>query len=304
VAAKITITNYIYETKEKKFEFIKQRIKKLDKRVIPLILIEIINICFNKDEKYIKKDEDDEDDKNLEEKKNKIEEENDLVNFNEMKKFIFNEFSNKLDNEDDIYNIISLLDCLAGKDKNGEKDDILNEKNENDKKNEEITNEFLKELITKNLFKKDEFFSANKNLKILLLYNLYEKGKIQKNKEDYFENIINLLDLIKFDIGGKIKKFKLEEFLKIEKSFIIKRLSLIKLIMPAFNPDDIYAYLKKTNDKINEDMKKLDYIKDNIILYYPQTYQDKIESIIEVKKNNQSKKLEDFRGGRIGELIK
>ena len=136
------------------------------------------------------------------------------------------------------------------------------------------------------------------------MYNLYQKGKIQKNEEEYFENIINLLDLIKNDIRGKIKKFKLEEFLKIEKSLIIKRLSLIKLIIPAFNPDDIYADLKKTNDKINEDMKKLDYIKDNIILYYPQTFQDIMESVMEINKNNQYKKLEDFRGEILGELIK
>ena len=128
--------------KKKKFEFIKQQIKKLNKKVIPLILIEIINICFNKDEKDIKKDEDDEDNNNLEEKENKIEEENDLVYFNEMKKFIFNEFSNKLDNEDDIYNIISLLDCLAGKNKNGEKDGILNRKNENDKKKKKLQMNF------------------------------------------------------------------------------------------------------------------------------------------------------------------
>ena len=105
-------------------------------------------------------------------------------------------------------------------------------------------------------------------------------------------------------LEGKSKKFKLEEFLKIEKSLIIKRLSLIKLIIPAFNPDEIYAYLKKTNDKINEDMKKLDYIKDNIILYYPQTFQDIMESVMEINKNNQYKKLEDFRGGILGELIK
>ena len=136
------------------------------------------------------------------------------------------------------------------------------------------------------------------------MYNLYQKGKIQKNEEEYFENIINLLDLIKNDIRGKIKKFKLEEFLKIEKSLIIKRLSLIKLIIPAFNLDDIYPNLKKTNDKINEDMKKLDYIKDNIILYYPQTFQDIMESVMEINKNNQYKKLEDFRGEILGELIK
>lgn len=53
-----------------------------------------------------------------------------------------------------------------------------------------------------------------------------------------------------------------------EKSFIIQRLSLFKLIIPIFNHEDQYANLKKTNDKINEDINKLKYIKDNIIICY------------------------------------
>ena len=303
IVAKLALINYTYETKDKKFEFIKERIKKLNKKVIPLIYIEIINQCFNKEDKVLKVE--DGEDSNSEEKENKIkEEEDENIDLNEMKNFIFGEFSNKLDNENDIDNIVNLIDCLEGKDKKKRKDDTINEKSENDNKNEEIINEFLKELISKNLFKKDEFFSSNKNLKILLLYKLYEKGKIQKNEEDYYENIMNLLAEIRKDIDGKIRKSKLEEFLKNEKSFIIQRLSLIKLIVQSFNPDEQYAQLKKINDKINEDINTLKYIKDNIILYYKESYQGIIERIIDVIKNNHYKKLEDFRGGRIGELIK
>ena len=301
VVAKIAIIDYVYESKEKKFDFIKKRIKRLDKRIIPLIFIEIINQCFNKEDKDDKKE--DEEDNNIEENENinKKEEEQDL-DFNEMKKYIFDEFTNKLDNENDIDNIINLIDCLEGKDKKKTKEGIG--KNEKDKKKEEMINEFLQQLISKNLFTKDEFFSGNQNLKISLLYKLYEKGKLQKNEEEYYENITNLLDTIKKDLEGEIKKSKLEEFLKNEQSFIKQRLQLIKLILEGFKPDEQYNLLKKRNDEINEDINKLKYIKDNIIIYFKDYYQDIIKRIIEVLKTNQNKKIVEYKGGRIGELIK
>ena len=210
VVAKIAIINYIYEVKDKKFDFINKRIKKLEKRIISLIFIEIINLCFNKEDKDDKKEE--EEDVNIDENENKIIEEEDKdIDFTEMKKLIFEEFSNKLENENDIDTIINLIECLEVKEKKRIEDNI-NDINEKDKEKEEMINEFLQNLISKNLFTKDEYFSGNKNLKILLLYKLYEKGKIQKNEQDYYENIINLLDNIKKDIEGDIKKSKLEEF--------------------------------------------------------------------------------------------
>ena len=97
VVAKIAIINYIYEAKDKKFDFINKKIKKLDKRVIPLIFIEIINRCFNKEDKDNKNEEEEEE--NADENENKIIEEEDKdIDFNEMKKLIFDEFSNKLEN--------------------------------------------------------------------------------------------------------------------------------------------------------------------------------------------------------------
>ncbi len=46
VVARIAILNYTYEVKGK-FVFFSKRIRKLA-TIIPLIFIEIINICFNK----------------------------------------------------------------------------------------------------------------------------------------------------------------------------------------------------------------------------------------------------------------
>jgi len=170
-----------------------------------------------------------------------------------------------------------------------------------------MINEFFQLLITKNLFTKDEFFLSKQNIKISLLYTLYEKGKIQKkekNEEDYYEKITVLIDAIKKDIEGDIKKSKLEEFLKNEPSFIKQRLCLITLLLEAFNPDEQYENLKKKNDEINEDINKLKFIKDNIIIYYREFYQDIIKRIIEVMKDNQNKKIIEYKRGKIRELIR
>ena len=238
VLAKLAIINYNYEIKEKKFYFIKKTIKKLDnKEIIPLIFIEIIKICFRKEDRDI--EDEDEEEENKDDDKEKIiveneeykdkydgkkhktaeheenkdddkehvfeENDNENIDYKEMKEFIFEEFVNKLNDEKDIENIIKLIDCLEGKDKKTE--DIIYQK---DKVKEKIVNEFLQKLMVKNLFTKEEFFSDKKNFKILLLCKLIEKGKIKKNEEVYYENITNLLDSIKKDIDGNIKKSKLE----------------------------------------------------------------------------------------------
>ena len=291
VVAKIAIINYVYETKCNKFVFIYKRIKKLDRMIITLIFIEIINQCYNKEDKHIKKEESKNGEIEIDEKDQDID-----IDYNEMKNFIFEEFSNKLDLELDIDNIINLLDCLEEKDK---RKDIMNSINGK----ETLVNQFLQKLVKKNLFTKDEFFSYNKNIKISLFYKLYEKGKIKKNEEEYYNRIIFLLDSIKRDIEGDIKKFKLEEFLKNDPSLIKQRLSLIKIIIEGFNPDEQYAELKRINDDINKNICELIYIKNNILIYFQDTYHDIIKRIIEVIKNNNQKTINYYRR-RIKDLMK
>jgi len=41
------------------------------------------------------------------------------------------------------------------------------------------------------------FFSGKQDNRILLLCELYEKGKIKKSQEEYYDKIISLLDLKK-----------------------------------------------------------------------------------------------------------
>ena len=70
----------------------------------------------------------------------------------------------------------------------------------------------MKKISEKNVFTKEEFFSGEPNIKISLLYALYEKEKIKWNIEKYYEKIIAQLQEIRGDIEDKIKKKKLEEF--------------------------------------------------------------------------------------------
>ena len=112
VVAKLAIMNYIYEPQEKKLEFINKRIKrKLEKKIITLIFFEIINLVYNKRNKDNKIEKGEE--KNSDEK-TEMEEEYENIDFNELKKFIFDEFSKKIENKNDIVNIIKLINCLEG----------------------------------------------------------------------------------------------------------------------------------------------------------------------------------------------
>ena len=64
--------------------------------------------------------------------------------------------------------------------------------------------------------------------------------------------------------------------------------------------------MRKKKDEIKKNINQLKFIKDNIIIiiYHESSYQDIINRIIEVIKNNQDKRLKDYNGGKIGDLIK
>ena len=213
IVSKIVILNYIYETEKKKFDFINEKIKMLDnKNIIPLIFIEIINICFNKEDKNDNKNEI----KNIDEFENKIvmiDEEYKDKDFDKLKQFIIDEFSSKIESEENIKNILNLLDCLEKIDKKNKEDDYM-------------INEFLQALISKNSFYKDEFFSLGINYRILLLCKLFKKYKEDKNNKinetikNYYQKT---LDNIHKDIEGNIKKSKLEEFLKNDENLVKQR---------------------------------------------------------------------------------
>ena len=167
-------------------------------------------------------------------------------------------------------------------------------------------------MISENKFTKDEFFGNNKNIKILLLYNLYKKYKdYEQLKKDKIYDIIKnhhevLLDGNQKDIDkGNIKKNGLEEFLKNEEHLVKQRLELFKIIITEYNEVEKYKKLKDTNDEINKNIDILKKIKNNIIIYYKEKYKDEIQKIKEGVENSKNKQIREFnKGGSIGDLIK
>jgi len=95
------------------------------------------------------------------------------------------------------------------------------------------------------------------------------------------------------------KKRKLDEFLKNEESIILQRLKLIKIIYDTFNPDEEYPKIKKHNEEINQYINKLNYIKENIIIYYKETYQQQIKHLIYIIKDNKNKRIIDYKGAKL-----
>ena len=260
----LIILIFQFEKVENKFDFIHVHIKNLSKDIISLIYIQIIQTLIEKNEFLENKNNDE-----LEE----IEE--NYLDFNELKIFIFNEFIDNFNKKNDINNILTLLNCLDEKLKNEQKD---GEKN---------INEFLQKLVKKQLFTKEEFFSTKKNIKLELIYRLYEKGKIRKNNIEYFDNILELLKSIKKDIDGNIKYKTLERFLKNDESIIKKRLSLIQLITnEEFNPNNEFELLKKKKAEINKDLEELSNIKYYLSIYHKNIYEDIIKKILLAIKNS------------------
>ena len=279
VIANLAVFNFTYSLKWEKLDFIKNKIKNFSDKIKHLIYLEIMNIFFKNEEKQ------------NEIKENKDEEEKGIY-YNEIKNFIFDEFLKKVEKEDDINNIITLIEFL--------------ERNCKDEKERKVNiNKIYEEINDNFLFTKKEFFKNKPNMRIFLLYKLIEEGKIKRNIGVYYERIETLLNEIWKDLEGNILIKNLEEFLKNDKSIIIKRLSLIKLIIEHFDPNETFESLKNIIDKINQDLNRLKYIEENISLYYKETYKDIITQINDIIRDSKNKKIIEFKNERkIKELIK
>ena len=202
-----------------------------------------------------------------------------------MEKFIIKKFTDEVENNNDIDSIINLLDYLEEQFKNKKE------------KNEKIMDEFLEELLEKNSFAKREFFSRNKNIKISLFIKLYEKRKIQKNNIKHFKNTLKLLKNIEKDIKRNITKKTLDEFMLNDESIIKGRFGLIKMINEEFNPSSEFELLKQKNIEINNGIKKLKYIRDNIIIYHKFTYRDIIKKIENIFKTYSKLNIDEYIKG-------
>ena len=276
VTAIISIVNFLYEQqKDKKLEFTKDVIKKSDEKLKPLIMTEIIEICVNK--KF----------------QNQLYLDADISDINNIKDFIFEQFSSKVKTYVDIKNIINLIKCI--------------EKTAEENQKSEIINQVLNKLIEKNLFTKEEFFKNKPNPKIKLLYELNKEGIIQKNDEDYYDKIQKLIISINSDINDlNIKKKELTDFLKINKSFILERLSLIKIISDnSASADEKLSQLIKKNEEINKDFEKFKFIYNNIRIYYKTDYKDIINKLFKIINDTENKEISHYKGGgTISDLMK
>ena len=141
--------------------------------------------------------------------------------------------------------------------------------------------ESIKEKLQKCLFSKGEFYSNNTYPNIELICEFFEKGLIKVNdlKENGFDEIIYILDEIRFDLNGDIKKKKLEEFLNNNKEIVIKRLGLIKIIFSDYNPEEVYNEQKKRIKEINKNIDELTEIKNSISIYHKDVYLREIKLI-------------------------
>ena len=234
---------------EKDCKFIEQKINKLNKKISSLIYNELMRRC--------KGDE-----------------------YKPMKELIYKKFLNKLENIDNIIELIGSLD-------------------KDDKKT------FLEELMKKCLFTKEEYYSNNENAKILLLCKLNEKKIIKINEEGInYVDIEKILQLIRKDLEGEIEIKKLKEFLENDKKSIINKLGLIKIILSDFGPEEEYSKLKEIIEKIKNDIDELSLIKNSLLIFHRNKYQREIRDISNLIKDMQEKNLKNYKAEATQESIK
>jgi len=196
-----------------------------------------------------------------------------------MKEYIYKLFLKKLD---DIENIIKLIDSL----------------NPEDKK------KFLEELVKKCKFKREQFYSNNENKNIKLLYDLNEKGKLDKK---CCKEIIGVLDDIYKDLEGNLfTKKELEKFLgKDENSEkIIKKLGLIKIVINEYDPKDKYEKLNNKIKEMNNTIKELLEIKNSFSIFHNSTKKALIDKIIGIIKDIEKSPIYEYDNKKMQDSIK
>ena len=196
--------------------------------------------------------------------------------YKDMKEFIYNKFLNNIEQID---SIITLIDSLKQKDKEN----------------------FLKQIMKKCKFIKDEYYSTAENKKINLMCALYEKKKLTEVKGD----IATVLAQITNDIDKlEIEKKKLDEFFQNKEEIIFKRLGLIKLVMEHFDPKNSYDTLKNTLNSINDGIIVLSKIKKSLSIFQKETFHDKIIKMTEFINKLENIKIKEYNDDKFVGPIK
>ena len=180
--------------------------------------------------------------------------------------------------------------------------ELINSLQEEDKKI------FLKDLRRKCKFSENDFYSNNKNEKIELLCDLNESYKLESDCQDDIEKILDKiwekLDNLQFT------KSTLEEFLikggkedSDIKNKIIKKLGLIKIVMPEYDPKDNYEKLNNKITEMNETIKELTNIKNSLSIFHRTKYKDEINKITKIINDIESKPISEFNNNEMKEDI-
>ena len=254
---------------EKNINFLEEQIKNLDDKKQTLIYFELIKKC--NDEKYEK-----------------------------MKDYIFEIFLKKIKETDKIIELIKIL---------------------NDKDREK----FLEKLMKVCEFEKNEYYSNFENDKIKLLCNLNDPEKPIINENNCGKLQI-ILDDIRADLEENlISKKQLEEFLNIKnenlenvedkekikniynnekKNPIIQKLALIKIILPKYDPIEKYGNYIKIITDINNKIKELNYIKNSLIIFHKNKFNNEIRNITNIINNIENKTIKEFNVDKTQQDIK
>ena len=158
-------------------------------------------------------------------------------------------------------------------------------------------------LLEKCLFTKEEFFSNEENYKIKTLFYCYRNGEldlsyqVEKGNKSAI-NLISTLDNIRLDLDeGKIIKKDLEKFLNIKKinekqnedeinkyekneKEVKEKLALISLKSDmCYSFEKKYHELKKIIGDINRGVEKLIFIRDSLMIYHKNVFNNEIQEI-------------------------
>ena len=195
---------------------------------------------------------------------------NKSVDYKEMKEIIYKQFLNDLEN---INSIIELIDSLENKDKIS----------------------FLKELMKKCKFTKNEFYSNNENTKISLLCELYTQNKLEKTKDsNYLDDFEIVIQEIRDDLEGNIEIKILKDFLNNKKELIIKRLGLIKIILKEFDIEKIYEDLTKIIEDVKRDIDDLNSIKNSLNYFHKEKFKEEIKNISNIVKGDRRRNYKNL----------
>ena len=146
------------------------------------------------------------------------------------------------------------------------------------------------------LINENDFYSSKKNKKICILIQLNKEELINKYPNNYIDNSKPILEGIYNNIKeNKINFTQLKSlFDSNEKDYIKEKLNLLKLTEDNFNENEFYEKYKIRYDEINEKLKELIYIYDNLKKYFSKDYEDDIKKINEIILKIQNDNLEYY----------